>query len=83
MILTLERRAPFARRAAVRRSWRAALLLVSGMLSPAAAIGQPRPGGVAVPATPARTITSLRVEGTQRIEPETALSYTKLRQGDS
>ncbi|MFK3890277.1 hypothetical protein, partial [Sphingomonas sp. NPDC079357] len=31
----------------------------------------------------ARTITSLRVEGTQRIEPETALSYTKLRQGDS
>lgn len=29
----------------------------------------------------ARTITSLRVEGSQRIEPETALSYTKLRQG--
>ncbi|MEH3046848.1 outer membrane protein assembly factor BamA [Sphingomonas adhaesiva] len=35
----------------------------------------------AVPAASARTITSLRVEGTQRIEPETALSYTKLRQG--
>ncbi|KTT76833.1 membrane protein [Sphingomonas endophytica] len=36
------------------------------------------------PAAPVtRTITSLRVEGTQRIEPETALSYTKLRQGDA
>ena len=41
--------------------------------APAPAIAQPA----------ARTITSLRVEGTQRIEPETALSYTKLRQGES
>ncbi|PZQ60878.1 MAG: outer membrane protein assembly factor BamA [Sphingomonas taxi] len=41
---------------------------------------QPAP---AIVAPAARTITSLRVEGTQRIEPETALSYTKLRQGDS
>ena len=32
---------------------------------------------------PVRTIKSLRVEGSQRIEPETALSYTKLRQGQA
>ncbi|WP_341209338.1 hypothetical protein, partial [uncultured Sphingomonas sp.] len=69
MSLALECRAPFARRAAARRSWRTALLLVSGMLFPAAAIGEPKAGGAPVPATPARTITSLRVEGTQRIEP--------------
>ena len=31
--------------------------------------------------TPARTIKTLRVEGSQRIEPETVLSYTKLRVG--
>ncbi len=30
---------------------------------------------------PVRTIKSLRVEGSQRIEPETVLSYTKLRVG--
>ncbi|MEH3037148.1 MAG: outer membrane protein assembly factor BamA [Sphingomonas adhaesiva] len=35
----------------------------------------------AAPAAAVKTIASLRVEGTQRIEPETALSYTKLRQG--
>ncbi|WP_081645413.1 outer membrane protein assembly factor BamA [Sphingomonas phyllosphaerae] len=39
--------------------------------------------GPAIVSPAARAITSLRVEGTQRIEPETALSYTKLRQGDS
>ncbi|WEK45068.1 MAG: outer membrane protein assembly factor BamA [Candidatus Sphingomonas colombiensis] len=41
---------------------------------------------VAAPApTPAvvRTIRTLRVDGSQRIEPETVLSYTKLRIGDS
>ena len=38
---------------------------------------------VAVNTPGARMITSLRVEGTQRIEPETALSYTKLRQGQA
>ena len=63
---------------------------------PLAAAAQTRPAPAASPATPAaqppaattapapqaaHTITSLRVEGTQRIEPETALSYTKLRQG--
>ncbi|MBB3345993.1 outer membrane protein insertion porin family [Sphingomonas sp. BK069] len=63
---------------------------------PLAAAAQTRPAPAATPATAAaqppaatvtpapqaaRTITSLRVEGTQRIEPETALSYTKLRQG--
>ncbi len=35
----------------------------------------------AVPVAPARTIRSLRVEGSQRIEPETVLSYTRLRVG--
>ncbi|WP_019514827.1 outer membrane protein assembly factor BamA [Sphingomonas sp. Mn802worker] len=38
------------------------------------------PTPAATPA-PSGVIKSLRVEGTQRIEPETALSYTKLRQG--
>ena len=37
---------------------------------------------VAAPAA-IKTIKSLRVDGTQRIEPETALSYTKLRQGQA
>ena len=49
--------------------------------APAAAPAAAQAPAIAQPA--ARTITSLRVEGTQRIEPETALSYTKLRQGDS
>ncbi|NIJ24783.1 outer membrane protein insertion porin family [Sphingomonas japonica] len=35
----------------------------------------------AAPVVPQRTIRSLRVEGSQRIEPETVLSYTKLRVG--
>ena len=38
---------------------------------------------VPAPATGERVIKSLRVEGSQRIEPETALSYTKLRQGQA
>jgi len=38
------------------------------------------PAATATPAAP-RIIKSLRVEGSQRIEPETALSYTKLRVG--
>jgi len=38
-----------------------------------------------VPAAPAvqRTVRTLRVEGSQRIEPDTVLSYTKLRAGQS
>ena len=56
--------------------------------SPAAATRPaPRPGATApaaaTPATGERVIRTLRVEGTQRIEPETALSYTKLRQGQA
>ncbi|MFT3975829.1 MAG: outer membrane protein assembly factor BamA, partial [Sphingomonas bacterium] len=39
------------------------------------------PGVTAPPVV--RTIKSLRVDGSQRIEPETVLSYTKLRVGDS
>ena len=45
--------------------------------APAAAPAEAAP----VAAAPVRLIKSLHVEGTQRIEPETALSYTKLRQG--
>ncbi len=37
----------------------------------------------AIQAAPARTIKSLRVVGSQRIEPETVLSYTKLRVGQA
>jgi outer membrane protein insertion porin family len=35
------------------------------------------------PAPQARVIKTLRVEGSQRIEPETVLSYTRLRPGDT
>ncbi|MDB5706685.1 MAG: outer membrane protein assembly factor BamA, partial [Sphingomonas bacterium] len=72
-----------------------ALLLAGTMLSgvPIAASAQTAPAG-APPAAPqlaapvvevapavVRTIKSLRVEGSQRIEPDTVLSYTKLRVG--
>lgn len=45
-----------------------------------AAAGQSATAQAATPA-PVRTIKTLRVEGSQRIEPETVLSYTKLRVG--
>ncbi len=59
--------------------------------APAAAPApQTAPGAPAAPQTvPAvepqvtRTVRSLRVEGSQRIEPETVLSYTRLRVGES
>ncbi|WP_083500161.1 outer membrane protein assembly factor BamA [Sphingomonas endophytica] len=51
--------------------------------TPPATAATPAPAVTAPAAPVTRTITSLRVEGTQRIEPETALSYTKLRQGDA
>jgi len=68
-------------------------LLASTMLSGNAASAQTRPAAAApavqspaapaaaAPVVPARTIRSLRVEGAQRIEPDTVLSYTKLRVG--
>lgn len=51
--------------------------------APAAPGVQPPKGApvVAAPA-PVRIIKTLRVEGSQRIEPETVLSYTKLRVGE-
>ncbi|RSY90645.1 outer membrane protein assembly factor BamA [Sphingomonas koreensis] len=53
----------------------------SAPAQPAQATAQQAPvTPVAVP-EPARTIRSLRVEGTQRLEPETVLSYTRLRVG--
>lgn len=44
---------------------------------------QVAPAPPAAPAEAARVIKTLRVEGSQRIEPETVLSYTKLRVGDA
>jgi outer membrane protein insertion porin family len=44
------------------------------------ATAQPASQSIAAPAE-VRTIKTLRVEGSQRIEPETVLSYTKLRVG--
>ncbi|MEG3086254.1 outer membrane protein assembly factor BamA [Sphingomonas sp. PB4P5] len=63
--------------------------MLSGLPVAASAQGAPQaaPTLAPVPATvtPAvvRTIKSLRVEGSQRIEPETVLSYTKLRVGQA
>ncbi|MEP9401213.1 outer membrane protein assembly factor BamA [Sphingomonas sp. VNH70] len=48
---------------------------------PAPRVATPAPAVAATPAAPVRTIRSLRVEGAQRIEPDTVLSYTKLRVG--
>jgi outer membrane protein insertion porin family len=49
------------------------------------AVVAPAPQVLAVPAPvqEVRTIRSIRVEGSQRLEPETVLSYTRLRVGDS
>ena len=72
---------------------RGAALLAGTMLSgtalaqtqpaPAAAptVRPPAAQAPAAPVAPVRTIRSLRVEGAQRIEPDTVLSYTKLRIG--
>ncbi len=66
--------------------------ILSGVVAPAEAQTAAKPAAPAAqaqatpaPVTPAvvRTIKSLRVEGSQRIEPETVLSYTRLRVGDS
>ena len=66
--------------------------ILSGVVTPANAQTAATPAVPAAqaqatpaPATPAvvRTVKSLRVEGSQRIEPETVLSYTRLRVGDS
>ena len=67
-----------------------AILLAGTMLSGVPVMAQTAPGAGAAPAAtptplvapaPVRTIKTLRVEGAQRIEPETVLSYTKLRVG--
>jgi outer membrane protein insertion porin family len=67
--------------------------ILSGVVAPAEAQTAAKPAAAPAaqaqatpaPVTPAvvRTIKSLRVEGSQRIEPETVLSYTRLRVGDS
>ncbi|QDZ07517.1 outer membrane protein assembly factor BamA [Sphingomonas panacisoli] len=51
--------------------------------APAAAAPQATSAPAAVAPAPQRVIKSLRVEGSQRIEPETVLSYTKLRTGQA
>jgi outer membrane protein insertion porin family len=72
-----------------------ATLLAGTMLSGlgATAAAQTAPATIPAPAAPVeapvaapqqvRTIRSLRVEGSQRIEPDTVLSYTRLRAGES
>src|SRR5262245_53576721 len=49
--------------------------------APQTAPATPVPGTPAPAVAPQRVIRSLRVEGSQRIEPETVLSYTKLSVG--
>lgn len=67
-----------------------AVLLAGTMLStlPGTALAQLAPRVVAdapvvAPDAPVKVIKSLRVDGSQRIEPDTALSYTKLRIGQA
>jgi outer membrane protein insertion porin family len=60
-------------------------VMASAQTAPAPAAAVP---AAATPQTPAatpvaRTIKTLRVEGSQRIEPDTVLSYTKLRVGQA
>ncbi|ATY34433.1 outer membrane protein assembly factor BamA [Sphingomonas psychrotolerans] len=60
--------------------------LAHAQTAPAPTAPVPIPQAVTVPAVPVqqvRTIRSLRVEGSQRVEPETVLSYTRLRTGDT
>ena len=61
-----------------------ALAQTASAPAPAPTTTAPEPPQAAAPATPpqVRTIRSLRVEGSLRIEPETVLSYTKLRVGE-
>lgn len=56
--------------------------LANAQTAPAAAAPQAAtPPAVSPAVAPQRAIRSLRVEGSQRIEPDTVLSYTKLRVG--
>jgi outer membrane protein insertion porin family len=61
--------------------------VLSGFIAlPAYAQVTPAAPQLATPSVPsqvARTIRSIRVEGSQRIEPDTVMSYTKLRVGDT
>jgi outer membrane protein insertion porin family len=73
---------------------RASAVLLAGttwfaLATAAQAQQTPAPAPAAQPSAPAvaaletRTIRTLRVEGTQRLEPETVLSYTRLRVGQT
>lgn len=61
--------------------------LAAAQIAPAPATAVPQTAPAAAPTSPAvaptRVIKSLRVEGSQRIEPETVMSYTKLRVGQA
>ena len=62
----------------------AGLPLAAEAQTPAASPATPAPQAAlatAAPAQPERLIKSLRVEGSQRVEPDTVLSYTRLRVG--
>ncbi|MCW3838002.1 outer membrane protein assembly factor BamA [Sphingomonas canadensis] len=60
--------------------------MLSGLGLGVPAVAQTVPGAApaapAVPAQQQQTVRTLRVDGSQRIEPDTVLSYTKLRVGD-
>ena len=51
--------------------------------TPAAGAGQQAPAAAPAPAPQQHIIKTLRVNGSERIEPETVLSYTKLRVGQA
>jgi len=53
-----------------------------GQAAAPARAAAPAPAAPAPPATPAGTIRGLTVAGQQRLEPDTVLSYTKLRLGE-
>jgi outer membrane protein insertion porin family len=62
----------------------AGIPLADAQTAPAAPAAAPQTAPATPPAVaPQRVIRSLRVEGSQRIEPETVLSYTKLRVGQA
>jgi outer membrane protein insertion porin family len=57
--------------------------IAAAQTAPAPAPTVPAAAPVSPAVAPTRVIRSLRVEGSQRIEPETVLSYTKLRSGQA
>ncbi|MEP9360496.1 outer membrane protein assembly factor BamA [Sphingomonas sp. KR3-1] len=61
----------------------AALAQTAAQTVPAAPAPAAQTAPAQLPAPVTRTIKSIRVQGSQRIEPETVMSYTRLRVGDA